>query len=141
MIPRLAVVEDIPALVEIGAKFHAMSPHNFMGEFDKEAVSNVLRFMIESPQAVLMTNGAGLIGATYTPVYFSPSKWMVHENFWFAEGGGFDLLDSLMVHAKGWGASFCLLSSLENRYAKAMDRKLTRMGFRLLERSYIKELD
>lgn len=140
MTVRLATIEDIPALVEMGAKFHAMSPHKFMGEYDPNATGRMLRFMIESPQAVLMTNGDGLIGGTYAPVYFQPSTWMIEENFWWSGRDGFALLEAMLIHAKGWGAAFCLLSTLENNHSKAIDRLLTRRGFRLMERRYIKEL-
>lgn len=140
MTVRIATAEDIPALVEIGAKFHAMSPHKFMGEYDKEGAANVLRFMVDSPQSVLMTNGDGFIGGTYAPVYFAPSKWMLEENFWFSGKDGFALLEAMLIHAKGWGADFCLLSTLENDHSKAIDRLLTRKGFRLMERRYIKEI-
>lgn len=140
MTPWLARAEDVPGLVEMGAKFHAMSPHRDMGEYDPDGIGRMLNFMIESPQAVVMTNGEGLIGGTYSPIYFAPSKWMVEENFLWASKGGFELLDALLMHATAWGADYCLMSSLENKYAKAMDRLLTRRGFRLLERRYLKEL-
>lgn len=141
MNPWIATTADLPMLVDLGAKFHAMSPHRFMGEYDPEGTARVLRFMIESPQAVLMTNGEGAIGGTYAPVYFAPSKWMIEENFWYAGKDGFALLEAMLVHAKGWGADFCLLSTLENDHSKAIDRLLTRKGFRLMERRYIKELN
>lgn len=140
MTVRLATVEDIPALVEMGAKFHAMSPHQFMGAYDHAGIARMLRFMIDSPQAVLLTNGEGLIGGTYAPVYFAPSTWMIEENFWWAGKDGFALLDNLLDHAKGWGAAFCLLSTLENDRSKAIGRLLKGKGFRLMERRYIKEL-
>jgi hypothetical protein len=140
MSPWLATVEDIPALVEMGAKFHAMSPHKFMGEYDPQATGRMLAFMIDSPQAVLMTNGEGVIGGTYAPVYFQPSVWMIEENFWWAGKDGFALLEAMLIHARGWGAAFCLLSALENDHSKAIDRLLTRKGFRLMERRYIKEI-
>jgi hypothetical protein len=140
MLPWLATVEDIPALVEMGAKFHAMSPHKFMGDYDPQATARMVAFMIDSPQAVLMTNGEGVIGGTYAPVYFAPSTWMIEENFWWAGKDGFALLEAMLIHAKGWGAAFCLLSTLENEHSKAIDRLLTRKGFRLMERRYIKEI-
>lgn len=140
MTVRLATVEDIPALVGMGAKFHAMSPHSFMGEYDPMGVTRMLRFMVQSPQAVLLTNGNGLIGGTYAPVYFAPSKWMVEENFWWSGKDGFALLGALLDHAQGWGAAFCLLSTLENDRSPAIGRMLRGKGFRLMERRYIKEL-
>lgn len=140
MTPRTATAEDIPALVEMGAKFHAMSPHRFMGEYDHTGTENVLRFMIESPQALLLTNGTGLIGGTYSPVYFAPSKWMLEENFWWAGADGMALLKAHLEHAKAWGADFYLLSTLENERSAAINRLVSRMGFKPMERRYIMEL-
>lgn len=141
MTPWIATEADIPAMVEIGAKFHAMSPHRFMGEYDPEALANVFRFMIGSDQSVIFTNGEGLIGGTYAPVYFNPSKWMLEENFWFAGKDGMELLNLLFAHATAWGADFFMLSTLENDHSKAIDRLLTRKGFHLIERRYMKGLN
>jgi len=141
MNPWLATAADVPNMVEIGAKFHAMSPHRSMGEYDPAGISRMLHFMVESPQSVLMTNGEGFIGGTYAPVYFAPSKWMLEENFWFSGKDGFSLLEAMLIHGKGWGADFCVLSTLENEHSKAIDRLLTRKGFRLMERRYIKEIN
>ena len=140
MTVREATVEDIPALVDMGAKFHAMSPHHGMGEFDRDGIGNVLRFMIESPQALVLTNDTGLIGGTFAPVYFAPSKWMMEENFWWAGRDGFELLEAHLSEARQWGAHFYLLSTLENERSGAIDRMLTRKGFSRLERRYLMEL-
>ena len=140
MTVRLATVDDIPALVEMGAKFHAMSPHSFMGEYDADGAANVLRFMIDSPQAIVLTNERGMIGGTFAPVFFAPGKWMLEENYWWAGADGFALLDAHLEYAKGWGARFYLLSTLEHDRSAAINRLVTRKGFVPLERRYIKEL-
>lgn len=140
MTQRLATAEDIPALVEMGRKFHAMSPHVSMGAYDAEAIERMVRFMIESPQSVVLTNGTGAIGAVYAPVYFCPSKWMCEESYWWAEKDGMALLDGLLEHARGWGAGFLYLSTLENALSPVVDRLLRRRGFKLLERRYMLEI-
>jgi hypothetical protein len=141
MTQRLALPEDVPAIVALGRKFHAMSPHKDMAEYDEMGVARVVSFMIESPQSVVLFNGTGVIGATYAPVYFAPSKWMCEENFWFSDDrGGLELLDGLTIHAKGWGATHLCLSTLENAKTKVIDRLLTRKGFKAIERRYILEL-
>lgn len=140
MTVRKALIEDIPSLVEMGSNFHAMSPHSFMGEYDATGAANVLRFMIESPQSLVLTNGQGMIGGTFAPVFFAPGKWMLEENYWWAGADGFALLDAHLEHAKAWGASFYLLSTLENERSAAITRLVTRKGFKPLERRFIKEL-
>lgn len=138
---RKATEADIPALVEMGRKFHAMAPHSPMGAFDGEAVARMLRFLVQSPQALVLTNGTGAIGGVYAPVYFNPAKWMFEESFWWASADGLSLLKSSLGTAKEWGASYFLLSTLENEHQPAIDRLVTRMGFRPLERRYLKELN
>jgi hypothetical protein len=141
MTQRLALPEDVPAIVALGRKFHAMSPHKDMAEYDEMGVARVVSFMIESPQSVVLFNGTGVIGATYAPVYFAPSKWMCEENFFFSDAsGGMALLDGLIVHAKGWGASHVIMSTLEDERAKVMERVMTRKGFKAIERRYTLEL-
>lgn len=140
MTVKAAQQSDIPALVEMGARFHAMSPHKFMGEYDREGAARVLEFMVTSPQASVLTNGTGLIGGTFAPVYFAPDKWMLEENFWWAGTDGFELLSAHLDRAKEWGAHFYLLSTLENDRSPAINRLVTRKGFKPLERRYIMEL-
>ena len=85
---RRAKDTDIPALVAMGRTFHAMAPHSPMGAFDGVGVANVLGFLIESPNALVLTNGEGAIGGVLAPVYFCPSKLMMEESFWWAGRGG-----------------------------------------------------
>lgn len=127
-------------MVAWGRDFHAMAPHNPMGEYDEAAVSRMLRFMVESPQALVLTNGAGAIGETFAPVYFNPAKWMLDENFWWAAKDGLSLLEAALEQAKVWGAAFLMMSTLENSKSAAIHRLLARKGFALLERRYVKEL-
>ena len=140
MTVRTATVEDIPALVEMGAKFHAMSPHQFLGDYDAEGIGNMLHFMATNAGAILLTNGEGLIGGVLAPVYFAPSKIMAEESFWWAGKGGGELLAAFEEAARAKGAHFVLLSTLENERSAIIDRSVTRKGYRPVERRYIKEL-
>lgn len=112
-----------------------------MGGYEPEPVARMLRFMIESPQALVLTNGEGAIGGVYAPVYFNPAKWMLEESFWWARKDGMSLLDAAIEEGRQWGASFLLLSTLENSKSPAIHRVLARKGFSMLERRYLKELD
>lgn len=140
MTVRLATVDDIPALVEMGAKFHAMSPHQFMGEYDPEGIANLLRFLATGSNTILLTNGEGLIGGVLAPVYFAPTKIMAEESFLWARKGGGDLLSAFEDEAKARGAAFVLMSTLENEKTKAMDRVMRRSSYVPVERRYIKVL-
>lgn len=135
-----ATEADIPALVEMGRKFHAMAPHSPMGAFDEVGVANVLRFLITSPSALVLTNGDGAIGGVLAPVYFCPSKLMLEESFWWSTKGGRELLSAFIHEGREMGASCLYLSTLENERSHVIDRVVTRMGFVPVERRYVKEL-
>lgn len=137
---RRAEVADIPELVGMGRRFLAMSPHSGMGEFDAEAVARVLRFMIESPTSLVLTNGDGAIGGVQAPLYFDPSRTMMEESFWWAEKGGRDLLKAFQKESALMGSHYLMLSTLENDRSHLIDRLVSAMGYRPLERRYVKEL-
>lgn len=137
---RAATDLDIPAIVAMGRSFHAMSPHRDMGEYDKAWVALMLRAMISEPRALVLTNGDGAIGGVLAPIYFCPSKLMLDEAFWFAGKGGRDLLKEFARRGKEMGASCVVLSTLENEQSHVIDRVVTRMGCRPVERRYVMEL-
>lgn len=140
MTVRKALIEDIPALVEMGAKFHAMSPHAFLGEYDPQGITNLLGFLATGNTTILLTNGDGLIGGILAPVYFAPTKIMAEESFLWARKGGADLLRSFEIEAKTMGAHFVLMSTLENEKSVAMQRVMKRNGYSPVEKRYIKTL-
>lgn len=141
MTVRSATVDDIPALVEMGAKFHAMSPHAFLGEYDPQGIGNLLRFLATGSNTILLTNGEGLIGGVLAPVYFAPTKIMAEESFWWAGSGGGLLLAAFETEAKRLGADFVLLSTLHNDRSDVIDRVVRRKGYAPVERRYIKEIN
>lgn len=136
-----ATLADIPGLVDMGVNFHEMSPHRNMGEYNKVAISNVLTYMIQSPDALVITNGEGLIGGIMAAVYFDPSKMMMEESFWWASRGGREMLDMFIRKSREMGAAYVLLSTLENDRIDAMGRILQKSGFAPIERRYLKELN
>ena len=141
MTPRIATAEDIPALIEMGRKFHAMSPHKSMAEFDPEAFAATLRtLMADAAHSVVLTNGTGLIAGMMTPIYFNPSVYMMEELLWWAEGGGKELLAAFTAVSKAMGARHLYLSTLEDERVGKMDEWVKSLGFSALERRYIKDL-
>ena len=137
---RHATEADIPGLLAMGQLFHEMSPHHGMGEYDKKAIARMLRFMIGNEAALVLTNGSGVIGGVMAPVYFNPSMLMMEEAFWWAKKGGRNLLKEFIAESRKMGADYVLLSTLENKMQKVVDRIVTREGFSPLERRYLKEL-
>jgi hypothetical protein len=137
---REATGLDVPAIVAMGRAFHAMSPHRGMGAFDEAGVANMLRALIAEPRALVLTNGEGAIGGVLAPIYFCPSKLMMEEAFYYAIRGGKQMLEEFCERSREMGASCVLLSTLENEKSHVIDRVVTRMGFRPVERRYVMEL-
>lgn len=140
MTPRNATAADIPELVEMGRQFHAMSPHKWLGDYDAGAVTNMLAYLIGSPDAIVVTNGVGCVGGIIAPVYFDPTKRMLEESFWWAEKGGRDLLRAFEAIGRQKGAQFLYLSTLENERTAVIDRVVKAAGYLPVERRYVKEL-
>lgn len=140
MTVRDATAGDIPAIVDMGRRFHAMSPHSFLGEYDAGAVGRMLAFMIDAPNGIVLTNGTGCIGAMMAPIYFCPGRMMVEEAFWWADRDGMALLSSLEARSRDLGASALLMCSLENERSKAIGRVLAGKGYAPVERRFVKEL-
>lgn len=115
-----------------------MSPHKPMGGFDPEAVARMLAFLIDN--GLVLTNGEGAIGGMMAPIYFNPGKIVMEESFWWARRGGRDLLKEFCRAARAMGADFISLSTLENDRQALVDRLVGSMGFRPLERRYLKDL-
>lgn len=135
-----ATIEDIPAIVELGKKFHDLSPWRDR-PFDADQTAEFLAGMIENPNACLFWNGEGMIGGVIAPIYFGGGL-VAQELFWFAEKGGMSLLDTFEEWAHNAGASGLIMVSLSlnERADSLMDRIYQRRGYRLRERTYYKDL-
>lgn len=107
---RAATVGDIPALLAMGRKFHAMSGHPMA--FDGAAVADFLAALIEGESSIVLMTDRGVIGGVLAPAWCDPSWSMAVELFWWAEGGGMKLLSGFEKWAESRGASEVRMTSL-----------------------------
>lgn len=131
---RPATPEDIPALVDMGRKFHAASQMP-MG-FDPQAVEAFLGQLI--PQGGVFIGPRGAIGGALAPAYCDPAWVMAVELFWWAEGGGMGLLRAFEAWAVESGAREVRMTSLAA--LERADRLLRLVGYSPVEISYQKVL-
>lgn len=136
---RHAVIADIPVIVRMGRAFHAMSPHRTMGEYNDEAIAALLTHLIADDSGLLLVNETGMIGGKMSPIYFDPTKQVMEEMFWYANGGGRELLMEFIERAKAMGASCILLSALMDARLSRTNQIVTGMGFRPTECRYVME--
>lgn len=137
---REAVPGDFPAILEMGRRFHEFSPWRDR-PFSDEATLAMLQRITDSEDAVLFTNGTGILGGVVAPIYFGGGK-VAQELFWFADKGGRELLDAFEAWAKERGADGILMISLalDERTDQRMGKIYERRGYRLRERNFYKEV-
>jgi hypothetical protein len=137
---REATEADIPAILDLGERFHALSPWRDR-PFDREATERTVANLIASPQGVLLFNGEGILGGVLAPIYFGGGL-IAQELFWFADRGGRELLDGFETWAREQGACGVLMVNLvlDERTDAIMNRMYERRGYALRERHFYKEL-
>lgn len=137
---RLAVESDVPALLAMGREFHAYA-YADMGELDEARATQLLRSIIASPRGLVLTNGVGAIGGVLSPGWFQADSMVMEEAFWWAAGGGRDLLREFVARSRAMGATSIMMSTLDNERSAAVDRIVRRFGFAPIERRYTMKLD
>ncbi len=140
MTPWLATEADIPALVEMGRRFHAMSPHKPVGDYDGAAVERVLRFLMTNPDGIVLTNGEGMIAGLIAPVFFAPTIRMGEESSWWAEKGGKELLEAFEEETVKRGGNCAMVSTLAGDREPPIERIMRRAGYLPIERRWMKAL-
>jgi GNAT superfamily N-acetyltransferase len=138
---KQATPDDFPAILKMGRRFHEFSPWRDR-PFSDDATLEMLHRITESDDAVLFTNGTGILGGVVAPIYFGGGV-VAQELFWFADKGGRELLDAFEQWADDKGASGVLMISLamDEKTDERMGKIYERRGYRLRERNYYKGLD
>lgn len=137
---REATAQDLPALLDIGERFHKLSPWRDR-PYSPQAVVDTLARMTASPDAVVLFNGTGALGGMVAPTYFGGGL-VAQELFWFADKSGRELLDGFEEWARDKGACGVAMISLaiDERTDSIMGKVYERRGYGLRERTYFKEI-
>lgn len=137
---REVTADDIPMVLDIGRRFHAFSPWSDR-PFSDAATVEMIGKMSASPDAVVFTNGTGILGGVLSPIYFGGGL-IAQELFWFADKNGRELLDAFEDWARGKGAAGVLMISLaiDERTDTRMQAIYERRGYALRERNFYKDL-
>lgn len=129
---RHAALDDIPALVAMGRKFHEQSKMPF--GFNAGATADFLGGMIESDSTVIIMTDNGMIGGGVIPAYCDPDWRIAVEMFWWADGGGVKLLQAFEKWAAAKGAQEVRMTTLAA--LPRADGLLKRLGYTPTEISY-----
>lgn len=131
---RQATIDDLPALIEMGRKFHAAANLPFPAK--RGAVDAALRQMIE--QGVIIMSDRGAIGGMLSRAWINPEWVFAAEFFWWAEDGkGRALLRAFEEWARQSGANEVRMTTLDHIPARKI---LDRLGYACRELSFGKVL-
>ncbi|WP_170545306.1 hypothetical protein [Ruegeria arenilitoris] len=133
---RPATVDDLPRIVENGAKFHAKSKQPF--PYDPIAAGKFARIMIGNDDSQIFISDTGMIGGVLTPSFYAPQWVMAVELFWWAERDGLKLLKKFEEWAEESNATEVRMTSL-GALPRA-DRLLREDSYEVAEISYRKVL-
>lgn len=123
--------DDIEAVVEMAAQFHAESGQ--AGRFVPDAFRMFVGQMAET--GFVMRTERGFIGGVLAPSYCDPEWIMAVEFFWWArDGQGMHLLGAFEDWAKASGANEIRITTQET--FKRAQAPLFRKGYKPMETSF-----
>ena len=141
---------DVPAIVELGRAFFAVSDMEALAAFDSGSFATSLHGMIENDDAILLVaeiggEVVGMAGAMVFKAYWNSAIKVGQETFWWVQPehrgeAGPVLLHTLEGEAAERGARTFLMVSLEALRPDAVGKLYERRGYAPLERSYWKAL-
>lgn len=131
-----AAAHDLPALVDMGARFHKAG--NLAGEYDGAQFAEFCQALIDGDDSVIYRSDAGMIGAHIGTLPWDATYKVAHEFFWWAEdGNGMALLRAY----EAWARPRCneirmaLLTALRPVATSAV---LSRAGYQADEMGMVK---
>ena len=143
---RLATAADIPALVEMGARFHAFSADPVPYCRDSAALS--AQGLLQMGFALIAERdgeAVGMIGVAVVPLFFNARTQLAQELMWWVAddargtGAALALLRAAEDEARARGAGRLQMIALANS-PDHVALIYTRLGFRHCETAYVKEL-
>lgn len=136
---RHAVASDIPQVMEIGRRF--ADDAGVMAEvgWDDASVEGMLRHLIDNEDGLLLVGERTILGGLAYAHPFNNAVKVFQELFWRSEGAeGVKALKIAEQWMKGRGVSRSLM--LDIATMPDLGRLYERLGYRLAERTFIKDL-
>ncbi len=139
---RRATEADVPALIDMGHRFHALSPWAHIPVDDDVLRANLFAYLGSAQMAIFVTDDlTGMIGAVFAPVFFA-SEYVVQEMFWYCEapGNGSRLRKAVEEWAAEMGATAISIARLVGLNDERMDAMYRAKGYAPGEIFYYKAL-
>lgn len=133
---RRATLEDMPAILRLGAEFLAASPSRWI-PLDEADFAETVTQMIDGPGAIFLSDD-GFIGGILVPCYFNRAHVFAAELFWFARQEGQALREAFEAWGRESGASAATASGLADDRERAVRRVFSRAGYETMEIGFMK---
>lgn len=130
MLVRLAGANDILPIVDMIEDLRAAVCGPV--PVDRSWTAGILAKLIASPDAAVWVSGGGFIAGSLQPTVISPALIAMEHGWWASDGSGLRLLRAFETWAQERGALLTQLSTGPT----GLD--LTRLGYRLAERAWVK---
>ena len=144
---RTAREIDLPALLEMGARFFAASGYADVTSFDRETFRTTLFTLMRDGVLLVAEKHFGIVGmagAVVYPFYFNSSHTTAQEMFWWVDeehrGIGSKLFDAMVAAVKDRGAKSLSMIALDALQPEKVGAFYERRGFRPSERAFIGSL-
>jgi len=132
---RPATEDDIPLLVELGEKFHALSDEG--GEFCPATFAKFLSYLMQ--EGCVFVSKRGMLGGLAWPSPWSKDYLIAMESFWWAEDGqGRALANAFEAWAEAKGAKSLRMGFLYALAPEKVERMLKMRGYQPLETIMVK---
>lgn len=152
MLVRPAVLDDIPAYMELAAAFVATTPVSGFIPFDPDGTAAFVAGALDNPDMLVLVADdegeiVGITAALAYPMYFNPNKLVAQELWWYlspsARGGpaGKLLFQTIEKWAKTKGAEAMFMIALADERVDTMAKVYKRSGYAPVERIYAKGLN
>ena len=122
-------------MVELGAKFHAVSDDG--GEFCAATFTGFLKLLLA--EGCIFVSERGMIGGYAWPSPWAKDFLIAMEAFWWAEDGqGRALADAYEAWAEAVGAGSTRMGYIEATQPDRVEKILIKRGYRTLETIMVK---
>lgn len=136
---RLATPEDIPHLVDLGARHHALAGAG--AGYDRASAADLAARVIAAPEGFCAVSEGGSIGGALSPQMFNAGHLIATELWWNAfDGEGAALRDAFEAWARENGARETQIAALEAYRPAAVGRALRGRGYSPFQTLYVKEI-
>lgn len=143
---RLATDRDLPAIVELGRRFHAFSGDTVA--YDPNSADATARGLMQMGFILLADAGegaAGMIGVAVVPLFFNYAEKLAQELMWWVDedgrsaGTALALLRAAESEARARGACRLQMIALANS-PPHVTRLYERLGYQHRETAFSKDL-